>query len=178
MEPPSKSWAGTPETQLGSFTGDFDDQDKGKTTAEGLMQEGADIIFPVAGPVGIGAMAAVSDNLSGLDPAPMYIGVDVDQFISVPGNEAIMLSSVLKRIDNAVFAAVEAAMALDGAVWDSNLYVGLLANEGVGMAPFHNFEDAVPAALVGEIDALKAALIDGSVTVAGWSGKPAASAAP
>jgi len=167
-----------PATQTGAFTGDFDDQDKGKQKAEELMQEDADIIFPVAGPVGIGAMAAVNDNLAGLDPAPMFIGVDVDQFISVPGNENIMLSSVLKRIDNAVFAAVEGAMALDGgSVWESNLYVGLLANDGVGMAPFHNFEDAVPAALVTEIDGLKAALIAGDVTVADWSGQPAASPA-
>jgi basic membrane protein A len=164
-----------PASQTGSFTGDFDDQDKGRQLAEGFMQEGADIIFPVAGPVGIGAMAAVKDNLAGLDPAPMYIGVDVDQFISVPGNEDIMLSSVLKRMDNAVFAAAETAMA---GPWTSNLYVGTLENEGVGMAPFHNFESAVPAELVSEIDALKAALIDGSLTVDDLSGAPAPSAAP
>ena len=59
-------------------------RDKGGKTADGLMQEGADIIFAVAGPVGIGAMAAVKDNGAGLDPAPMFIGVDVDQYISSP----------------------------------------------------------------------------------------------
>ncbi|MEX0709568.1 MAG: BMP family ABC transporter substrate-binding protein [Chloroflexota bacterium] len=160
-----------PATQTGSFTGDFEDQDKGRTTATALMQEGADIIFPVAGPVGIGAMAAVSDNPAQLDPAPMFIGVDVDQYISVPGNEAIMLSSVLKRIDNAVFDAVETAMGLDG-LWTENLYVGTLANEGVGMAPFHDFEDAVPAELVTEIDGLRAALIAGDVAADDWSGQP------
>jgi basic membrane protein A len=45
------------------------------------------------------------------------------------------------------------------------------------MAPFHNFDSAVSAALKGEIDALKAALIDGSVTVDGFSGQPPASPA-
>lgn len=163
-----------PVTQTGSFTGDFSDQDKGRTTAEGLMQEGADIIFAVAGPVGIGAMAAVKDNAAGLNPAPMFIGVDVDQFVSVPGNESIMLSSVLKRIDNAVFEAVKEAMA---GPFPSNLYVGTLGNEGVGMADFHNFADKVPAALKTEIDGLKAKLIDGSVTVDALSGQPAASPA-
>jgi basic membrane protein A len=108
----------------------------------------------------------------------MFIGVDVDQFISVPGNEAIMLSSVLKRIDNAVFDAVEAAMGLDGGQWASNLYIGTLENEGVGMAPFHEFEDDVPADLVTEIDGLREALIAGDVTVADWSGQPPPSAAP
>ncbi len=139
------------------------------------MQENADIIFPVAGPVGIGAMKAVKNNAAGLSPAPMYIGVDVDQFISVAGNEDIMLSSVLKRIDNAVYEAVKEAMA---GAFPSNLYVGTLKNDGVGAAPFHNFDSKVPAALKGEVDALKAALIDGSVTADAYSGQPPASAAP
>jgi basic membrane protein A len=164
-----------PATQTGSFTGDFDDQDKGRQTADGLMQEGADIIFAVAGPVGIGAMAAVKDNGAGLDPAPMFIGVDVDQYISVPGYEDIMLSSVLKRMDNAVFDAIETAIGLDGAnAWPETLYVGTLANDGVGMADFHDLADAVSEELKGEIDALKAALIDGSVTADAFSGQPPA----
>ena len=168
-----------PATQTGSFTGDFDDQDKGRQTADGLMQEGADIIFAVAGPVGIGAMAAVKDNGAGLDPAPMFIGVDVDQFVSVPGYEDIMLSSVLKRMDNAVFNAIETAIGLEGAnAWPETLYVGTLENEGVGMAPFHNFEDAVPAELKTEIEGLQAALVAGDVTADEWSGQPPASAAP
>jgi len=167
-----------PATQTGSFTGDFDDQDKGRQTADGLMQEGADIIFAVAGPVGIGAMAAVKDNGAGLDPAPMFIGVDVDQYISVPGYEDIMLSSVLKRMDNAVFDAIKTAIDLDGAnAWPETLYVGTLANEGVGMADFHNLAEAVSEELKGEIDALKTALIDGSVTADAFSGQPPASAA-
>jgi basic membrane protein A len=164
-----------PATQTGTFTGDFDDLDKGRVTAEGLMQENADVIFPVAGPVGQGAMAAVKDNPSSLDPAPMFIGVDVDQFISVPGFEDIMLSSVLKRIDNAVFDAIKAAM--EGP-FTSNLYIGTLENEGVGMAPFHNFEDTVPAELKTEIDGLKAALIAGDVKADDWSGAPPPSPAP
>jgi len=149
-----------PASATGSFTGDFTDLDKGRQTAEALMQEGADVIFAVAGPVGQGAMAAVKDNTAGLDPAPYMIGVDVDQFISVPGYESIMLSSELKRIDNAVYAAIQAAMA---GSFTTNLYVGTLANDGVGMAPYHDLDSKVPAALKTEIDALKAALIDGSV---------------
>jgi len=149
-----------PVKKNGSFTGDFTDLDKGRATAEGLMQEHADVIFAVAGPVGQGAMAAVKDNAAGLSPAPMFIGVDVDQFISVPGFENIMLSSELKRIDNAVYAAVQAAMA---GPYTSNLYVGTLANNGVGMAPYHNFDSKVPAALKTEITALQAALVAGTV---------------
>ncbi len=167
-----------PATQTGTFTGDFTDLDKGRVTAEGLMQENADIIFAVAGPVGQGAMAAVKDNPSGLD-TPLFIGVDVDQYISVPGFESIMLSSVLKRIDNAVFDAIKTAQGLNGAnAWPETLYVGTLANEGVGMAPFHDLDSAVPQALKDEITALQAALVDGSVTADAFSGQPAASTAP
>ena len=171
-----KGW--DPATQTGSFTGDFEDQDKGRQTADGLMQEGADIIMAVAGPVGIGAMAAVKDNGAGLDPAPMFIGVDVDQYVSVPGNETIMLSSVLKRIDNAVFDAIETAMGLNGEPWPETLYVGTLANEGVGMADFHDLDSAVSQEIKDEIAALQAALIDGSVKADDFSGAPPPSAAP
>ena len=164
-----------PKTQTGTFTGDFSDLDKGRVDAEGLMQEKADVIFAVAGPVGQGAMAAVKANDTNLSPAPMFIGVDVDQFLSVPGFEDIMISSELKRIDNAVYAAIQAAMA---GPFTSNLYVGTLANDGVGAAPYHNFDSKVPAALKSEIDALKAALIDGSVKADAFSGQPPASAAP
>lgn len=150
----------------GTFTGDFENQDNGRQTAEALIQEGADIIFPVAGPVGLGAMAAVQD--SGGDA--LYIGVDVDQAISVAEYEDIMLSSVLKRIDNAVFASIEDAM--DGA-FEETLYVGTLENEGVGLAPYHAFEDEVPQELTDGIEALQESLISGDVTADEWSGAPA-----
>jgi basic membrane protein A and related proteins len=153
-------------TGEGTFTGDFENQDNGRQTAEALIQEGADVIFPVAGPVGLGAMAAVQD--SGGDA--LYIGVDVDQAISVPEYEDIMLSSVLKRIDNAVFAAIEDAM--DGS-FESGLYVGTLENEGVGLAPYHAFEDQVPQELTDGITALQEALVSGEVTADEWSGAPA-----
>ena len=149
-------------TGEGTFTGDFENQDNGRLTAASLMQEGADVIFPVAGPVGLGAMAAVSDS----GGAAVYIGVDVDQAISVPDHEAIMLSSVLKRIDNAVFASVEDA--LDGEL-ESNLYVGTLENEGVGLAEYHTFEDEVPEELTAEIQELQDALIAGDITADEWA---------
>lgn len=146
----------------GTFTGDFENQDNGRQTAEALIQEGADIIFPVAGPVGLGAMAAVQD--SGGDA--LYIGVDVDQAISASEFEDIMLSSVLKRIDNAVFASVEQAMT---GSFDSPVYVGTLENEGVGLAPYHAFEGEVPQELTDGIAALQEGLISGDVVADDWA---------
>jgi basic membrane protein A len=150
-----------PVKQQGSFTGDFQDTAKGKAQAEAFISEGADVIFPVAGPVGIGAMTAVEDANKG-GGAVMYIGVDVDQYLSVPEHSAIMLSSVLKRIDNGVQAAIGAAV--DG-TFAGGVSANNLKNEGTGLAPFHDFDSKVPAELKTELDTIKAGLIDGSIKI-------------
>jgi basic membrane protein A len=150
-----------PVKQEGSFTGDFTDTAKGNAQAQAFIQEGADIIFPVAGPVGLGAMAAVQDaNKGGGDVK--YIGVDVDQAISAPEYVDIMLSSVLKRIDNGVKASIGAAV--DGS-FAGGVLANNLKNEGTGLAPYHNFESQVPAELTTEIDAIRAGIIDGSIVI-------------
>ncbi len=153
-----------PVQKQGSFTGDFSDTAKGRQQAEGFIQEGADIIMAVAGPVGLGSMAAVQDaNKSGNNV--MFIGVDVDQALSAPEYQDIMLTSIMKRIDNGVKGAIKAA--LDG-TFKGGVLVNTLSNEGVGLAPFHKFEDKVPADLKTEIDAVKAKIISGEIKIADW----------
>jgi len=73
-----------------------------------------------------------------------------------------VLTSVLKNISNAVFDVVTGASTGD---FDSTPYVGTLENEGVGVAPFHDFESMVDAELAGELEALIAGIIDGSIEV-------------
>jgi len=148
----------------GSFTGDFSDKDKGKQLAAGFIQEGADIVVPVAGPVGLGAAAAVQDAVTNGSNV-MLIGVDTDQFVSAPEYGAVTLTSIIKRIDNAVKESIREAA--DGS-FKGGVYLGTLKNEGVGLAPFHDFESKVPADLSAGIDALKAKIIDGSVKVADY----------
>jgi basic membrane protein A len=148
----------------GSFTGDFSDKDKGKQLTAGFIQEGADIIVPVAGPVGLGAAAAVQDAVTNGSNV-MLIGVDTDQFVSASEYGAVTLTSIMKRIDNAVKESVKEAA--DGS-FKGGVYVGTLANEGVGLAPFHDFESKVAADLAAGIDALKAKIVDGSVKVADY----------
>jgi basic membrane protein A len=69
---------------------------------------------------------------------------------------------VLKNIDAAVFATTQEV--IDGA-YTSEPYVGTLENGGVGLAPFHDFEDEVPAELADELTALQEAIIAGEITV-------------
>jgi len=146
-----------PAKQDGTFTGDFEDQNKGRQVTESLLSEGADIIMPVAGPVGLGAAAAVQAAGNA-----MLIGVDTDWFVSAPEYQSIELTSVQKNMDVAVEDAVKAV--IDG-TFQGGTYVGTLENNGVGIAPFHNFDSQVPATLKSQLDQLKAGIIDGSISV-------------
>jgi basic membrane protein A len=144
-----------PDAQTGLFTGDFNNQDKGKSTAQNLMQEGADIIMPVAGPVGLGAAAAVKEAGNAY-----IIGVDTDWTVSAPEYTDITLTSVEKKMDVAVFDSIKAVQ--DGTFQGGN-YVGTLENKGVGISPFHNLDSMVPADLKTELDQIRADIIAGNV---------------
>ena len=143
--------------QKGSFTGDFNDQSKGQNMAKGFIDAGADIIMPVAGPVGLGAAAAATDA-----GKVKIIGVDQDWFVTAPQYKAIVLSSVLKQMEPAVFDVIKATR--DGG-FDAAVYKGALANNGVGLAPYHDLDSAVPAALKTKIDDMKKAIIAGTLKV-------------
>jgi len=143
----------------GLFTGDFEDQDKGRQTAQSLLDEGADIVFPVAGPVGLGAAAAVRDA----GDANM-VWVDSDGCESAAEFCDLFITSVLKNIDNAVFDTIETAQAGE---LDGEPYFGTLENEGVGLAELHEFEDDVPQELKDELAELEESIIAGDITVGG-----------
>ena len=150
-----------PEAKDGLFTNNFESLDDGRTFAQNLYDEGADIVMPVAGPVGLGS-AALADEL-GTDKLKI-VGVDADQYMTDTEKQDVYLTSVLKRMDATVQAVIESAM--DG-TFEGGLTVGTLENDGVGLAPFHAFEDAVPAELKAEIEEIKAGIIDGSIKIGG-----------
>ena len=145
--------------QDGSFTGNFESLDDGRAFAQTQVEEGADIIMPVAGPVGLGASALASEL-----GTFSIIGVDVDQTLTDPNNAAVYLTSVMKGIDEAVYAASDEAI---NGTFTSDLYVGTLANNGVDIAPYNDFEDQVPQELKDEIEQLRQDIIDGAVAVSG-----------
>jgi basic membrane protein A len=148
-----------PVTQEGSFTNNFESLDDGRAFAQSLVDEGADIIMPVAGPVGLGS-AQLATELGTFS----IIGVDVDQTITDPNNAAVYLTSVMKGIDNAVYAAADEAV---NGSYTNELYVGTLANEGVDIAPYNEFEGSVPDELKAAIDQLRQDIIGGAVTIGG-----------
>lgn len=147
-------WDGTE----GLFTGNFESTDDGRAFGENLITEGADVIMPVAGPVGLGTAAAAQAAGD-----VMIIGVDSDWYESAPDYRDVELTSVRKNMDAAVYDAIERELAGEDL---GTLYVGTLANGGVGLADYHDFEDQVPQELKDEIDRLRQDIIDGIVTLA------------
>lgn len=150
-----------PATQQGLFTENFESLDDGRTFAQNLVDEGADIVLPVAGPVGLGSAALASEL--GTDTLTI-IGVDADQFNLDTANQNVYLTTILKNMDVTTYNAVKAAV--EG-TFEGGVTVGTLANGGVGLAPFHAFDSAVPQALKDQLETLRAGIIDGSVSVKG-----------
>ncbi|GAB2489374.1 BMP family ABC transporter substrate-binding protein [Promicromonospora xylanilytica] len=142
----------------GSFTGSFAADPAAKTTAQNILDQGVDVLFPVGGPIYQGAMDAIAD--SGKDVA--IIGADADFFETDPTTQNVVLTSVLKRMD---VSAEEAVVASGNDEFDPTPYIGTLENGGVDLAPLHNFEDKVDPALWEETQALKESIIAGEVEV-------------
>lgn len=142
-----------PETRQGLFTNNFDSLDDGRAFAQNLYDEGADIIMPVAGPVGLGS-AALADEL-GPDLLKI-IGVDADLYETDAQNGHVYLTSVTKRMDETVFEVIQLAMAGD---FTGGVLVGTLENGGVGLASFHDMDALVPDALRQQLGSLQASII-------------------
>jgi basic membrane protein A len=146
-------------TQKGLFTGNFNSTDDGRSFAASLVQEGADIILPVAGPAGLGSAAYCMESSKCL-----IIGVDADWFDMAPGYQSVELSSVLKKVDVAVFKTIEDVV---NGKFTGGTVTYTIADGGVDLAGYHNFDRQVPQTLKDEIAKAKANLISGAVTVDG-----------
>lgn len=152
------------ETGEGLFTGDFVDLTKGKEATESLFDEGADIFIPVGGLIGS----------PGFDVARARGGygiwVDVDGYFLLPEASDVLLTSVQKKMDNSCFAVIRDTLA--GKFDGCGVYVGDLANGGVGIAPYHDLEDLVPADLKAEVADLQTKIISGEITDTGCVSYP------
>ncbi len=162
-----------PATDSGTFnpsTAPFNDVVFGKTTAEAFMGQNADVVHAVAGTTGNGTYQAM------MDAGKYSVGVDLDQCVSLPEYCGTLLTSAQKNIGAAVITAVNDNYA--GKMGGTN-YIGTLENGGVQISTLERSEEAwkatfgslVTAELKAEVEALKAAIIDGSVVVLEWANK-------
>ncbi|MCD4680540.1 MAG: BMP family ABC transporter substrate-binding protein [Bacteroidales bacterium] len=143
----------------GDYAGDFFNPDLGKHIADSLITLGADVIFGVGSETGNGSL------LKAKELGKVGIGVDVDQYISFPEVSDILLSCAMKGLDNAIYAVVKSYV--DNTFPGGGVYTGKLSNDGVGLAPYHNYESQIPDSIKIEIEAIKAGIIDGSIST-GW----------
>ncbi len=145
----------------GVFTGGFDANEKATNTAKSILDKNADVILPVGGPIYQGALTAIAD--SGKDVA--LIGVDADFYETDPKTQSLVLTSILKNMKT---STIETVVAAGKGNFDPEAYIGTLENDGVGIAPFHNFASKVNSDLQGELDTVKKGIIDGSIPVTSY----------
>lgn len=146
--------------QNGAFIHNFTDQTAAKHQTEQFMTAGADVIFPVAGGLGKGAAAAVQTEGKG---KVHMLWVDSDGCVQAKQYCSLFIASVMKGVEPSV---KQAALDAKSGKFTGGNYIGTLANGGVGLSPYHQFQDKVPAALQKEIGQLKADIIAGKITIA------------
>jgi len=139
----------------GGLARGFSDPDWGKTTTTQMIQQQADVIFGAGGNTGNGAL------LGALERNVLAIGVDTDQWETLPQARPVLVSSAMKLITPGVFTLI-------AAVNDGTFKGGNQLGE-VGLAPFHDNASKVPDSAKGrleEIDrGLKAGVIRTGVVV-------------
>ncbi|MEM9774610.1 MAG: BMP family ABC transporter substrate-binding protein, partial [Chloroflexota bacterium] len=135
------------DSQDGLFTGNFESTDDGRAFGESLMDEGADVILPVAGPVGLGTAAAIQERGNA-----WLVGVDTDWTVSAPEFSDIILTSILKRLDTAVYSSSEETV---NGTFEGGLWIGNLENDGVGITD--------PVIAVDGLDGIIDGIISGAI---------------
>lgn len=144
--------------KAGTFANTFTDQNKGKQISQTFIQQGADVIFPVAGGTGLGAGAAA--QASGGKANVLW--VDTDGCDSAAQYCKYFISSVTKGLALSVQTYVEAAAS---GTYPTGSYVGTLQNDGTGLAPFHDFEGKVPSDVVSALDKIKSDIASGAIKI-------------
>ena len=134
----------------------FTDPEWGATTAAQAIQNGADIVFGAGGKTGNGALIETAGA------AGLYcIGVDTDQWETVPEAHPCLISSAMKLITPGL---VDLLTGAEEGTWTAGNYYG-----AAGLAPYHDFEDDIPKDVKDKITEIDTGLKDGSITT-GYGG--------
>jgi len=139
---------------------DFNDPATGKQAGEQMISDGADIIFGVGGNTGNGGLLAAHE--AGL----FGIGVDVDQYFTYPEVQASLLTSAAKNMD---VAAGDAVRAFNDGTLEGGIQLGTVANNGIGLAPYHDLDSSIPDECKAAVQDAQEGLSDGSIET-GYTG--------
>ncbi|BBL80320.1 BMP family ABC transporter substrate-binding protein [Rubrobacter xylanophilus] len=133
----------------------FNDPARGKEIALQQINEGADVIYHASGATGAGLFEAAREQKI------FAIGVDSDQAKLFP--DSPILTSVVKRVDNAVFQTIEAAR--NGEFPGGEVQEFGLEDGGLSLAPFYRFDRFVPQEVKDRVDQAREGIISGEIEV-------------
>ena len=154
--------AANPDVQVTrAIAGSFDDPAKGKELALAQFAQGVDVVFPIAGSTGIGALQAARDE------GKLAVGVDSDQAMifapTDPAQADVIFTSVEKKVGDSLYTALQ--QTLQGtAPYGTNLILGL-ADGAVGISKNEYYKKLVPAEVQAEVDAEEAKINSGELVV-------------
>ncbi len=144
---------------LSTVAGTFSDPAKGKEIALAQFAQGADVIFPIAGSTGIGALQAAKEN------GKLAVGVDSDQATifaaSDPAQADVIFTSVEKKVGQSLFLALKGT--IDGTQKYGVRELLGLKDGAVGISKNAYYEKLVPADIRAEVDALEAKIVSGEL---------------
>ena len=144
---------------IGDSVGAFVDPTKGEALSQKMYDQGADVIYHAAGQSGLGLFKAA------VDANKLAIGVDSDQSLTAsPDEQKLILTSMLKRVDTAVYDAIKNVV---NDTWVPGFISLGLAEEGVDYAvnEFNDNEKLLSSDIQAKLDEFKQQIIDGEITV-------------
>lgn len=147
-----------PAKQDGDFTNDFANPALGLTEAKNLISQGADVIFPVAGGDGEGALQAAKASGGKVNT----IWVDTDGCLSAANYCPQIISSVYKGMDVAVQKVITDSK---NGTFDPSPYVGTLQNQGTGLTGFHDWNSKIPANVKSQLTQLQSQIESGKIKI-------------
>jgi len=142
----------------GTFAQSFTDQNQGKQISQTFIQQGADIIFPVAGGTGLGAGAAAQASGGKAN----VIWVDTDGCESAAQYCQYFLTSVTKNLSDSVKEYVTKAAS---GTFPTGSYIGDLSNNGTGLVLGKTLGSKVPADITADLDKIKTDIGSGAITI-------------
>ncbi|MCP5095725.1 MAG: BMP family ABC transporter substrate-binding protein [Chloroflexi bacterium] len=128
----------------------FTDPEWGASTSAQALDQGADVIFGAGGKTGNGALIEVAGT-----EGVYCIGVDTDQWETVPEAHPCLVSSAMKLITPGIVDII--ALEREGSFPSANFF------GGAGLASFHDFESVVSDEIKAELERIDAGLTDGSI---------------
>jgi basic membrane protein A len=129
----------------------WNDPVRGSELTLAQISQGSDVVFAAAGGTGVGVLQTAADSNI------LSIGVDANQNFMHPGQ---VLTSMLKRVDNAVYDAF-----MQGTDLETGINVMGIANEGVGYALDEFNADLITAEMQEAVDAAAAEIAAGNLMV-------------